>query len=57
MRTNDEWIDFPVKPRIGCSHPEKKLVNVEGEPGVYKFTCSKCEENLIIFESRIKVTP
>lgn len=50
-----ETIDFPMKPRLPCNHPELTLQQVKGEPMIFKFTCPECESRVKIIEGAMEL--
>jgi hypothetical protein len=38
-----ETVYFPMEPRGLCDHPESNLIQVQGEPMIFKKVCPICD--------------
>jgi hypothetical protein len=50
-----ECIEFPMQPTLPCDKHKVELIQVQGEPMVFKFVCRECEKKVQIIDGKMEV--
>jgi hypothetical protein len=50
-----ETIHFNMEPRLPCDKHKVELLQVQGEPMVFKFVCTECEKRVQIIDGKMEV--